>query len=141
MEHAATDKQNKRAMSGVEMPICGRATKPGASPVLQMPYRQCPAGCQYEKEELDRMLKEKVARSSALEWALSVILVPKSDGSFRFCVDSRRLNSLTHRNRYPIPRIDDFTDSLATPRYSRCSTQIVGSGKSQLQKKTPVKPL
>ena len=85
---------------------------PGATPVRQMPYRQGPKGRQYEKEEVDRMLREGVIQPSVSEWSSPVILLPKPDGSLRFCVDYRRLNTLTHRDRYPIPRMDECVDSL-----------------------------
>jgi hypothetical protein len=39
-------------------------------------------------------------------------MVPKSGGSTRFCIDSRRLNAITVRDSYPLPRIDECIDSL-----------------------------
>ena len=37
----------------------------------------------------------------------------KSDGTLRLCIDYRKLNELTNRNRYPLPRIDDMFDLLS----------------------------
>ena len=47
---------------------------------------------------------------------MPVILVPKPDGSIRFCVDYRRLNALTLRDRYPIPRMNECVDLLGNAK-------------------------
>jgi hypothetical protein len=40
------------------------------------------------------------------------VLAPKKDGDYRFCVDFRRVNSVTKKDAQPMPRIDDILDQL-----------------------------
>ena len=65
-----------------------------------------------ERKEVERMLSMKVIEPSTSEWAAPVVLVPKPDGSMRFCIDYRKLNSITERDMYPLPRMDHCLDSL-----------------------------
>jgi hypothetical protein len=87
------------------------------NPVFQHPYRAGPAARENEKQEVDRMLKLGVIEPSSAEWASPVVLIPKPDGSTRFCVDYRRLNGLTARDVYPLPRMDECLDSLGDAEY------------------------
>ena len=59
------------------------------------------------------MLKNKVIRPSTSPWSSPIIMVRKKDGSWRFCIDFRKLNSVTHKDAYPLPRIDETLESLA----------------------------
>ena len=85
---------------------------PGTRPLAQAPYRAGPRARQIEQAEVDRMLEAGVIEPSKSAWASPVVLVPKSDGSLRFCVDYRRLNASTIRDSYPLPRMDECIDSL-----------------------------
>ena len=63
------------------------------------------------------MEKQGVIRPSTSPWASPVVLVPKKDGTQRFCVDYRRLNAITKKDVYPLPRIDDILDTLGGNKY------------------------
>ena len=71
------------------------------------PRRLAPAGLRKEQECVKDMLTGGQIEASDSPWASPVVLVTKKDGSTRFCVDYRRLNSLTVKDAYPLARIDD----------------------------------
>ncbi len=86
---------------------------PGAHPVFTHPYTSGPEQREVIREIIEDLLKKRIA--SILynpSGPPPIVLVPKSDGNLRFCVDYRRLNALTVKDTYPIPRIDDCIDSL-----------------------------
>jgi Reverse transcriptase (RNA-dependent DNA polymerase) len=85
---------------------------PGSKPVHSHPYRAGPKAREMERQEVERMLKADVIEPACSEWASPVVLVPKPDGSLRFCVDYRKLNSITVKDTYPLPRMDESIDSL-----------------------------
>jgi hypothetical protein len=98
----------------------------GHEPIKQHP-RRIPFFLRSKVETMvEEMLQQKVIRPSQSPWASPIVLVAKKDGSTRFCVDYRKLNSVTKKDVYPLPRIDDTLDLLATNRFF--STLDLASG-------------
>jgi hypothetical protein len=85
---------------------------PGAKPAYSQPYRAGAKAREKESVEIHRMLRAGVIEPATSEWASPVVLVPKPDWSMRFCIDYRRLNTVTVRESYPLPRMDECIDSL-----------------------------
>jgi hypothetical protein len=88
----------------------------GAAPVRQ-PLRRTPQGFEGEEEKyLKDQLDCGVVRPSNSAWASPIVLVRKKDGSVRWCIDYRKVNDVTIKDAYPLPRIDMCIDCLATAK-------------------------
>jgi len=64
------------------------------------------------EEHVESMLKLGIIRPSASDHSSPIVLVKKSDGSIRFCVDYRKLNSATIKDHYPTPLIEERLNSV-----------------------------
>ena len=59
------------------------------------------------------MLAMGIVRPSTGPWASPVVIVPKPDGTIRFCIDYGKLNGVTKMDVYPIPRTDEMLEKIA----------------------------
>ena len=99
----------------------------GDHPPIKQHFRRVPFVYREKiSSMIDLMLSQGIIRPSTSPWASPVVLVPKKDGQLRFCVDYRRLNAVTKKDQYPLPRIDDILDMLGKKRYF--STLDLASG-------------
>ena len=84
----------------------------------QPPIRQQPCRTPFALREqvtmmVQDMLNNHVIQHSNSPWVSPIILVKKKDGSFHFCIDYCRLNSVTKMDVFPLPQIDDTLDLLS----------------------------
>ena len=86
-------------------------------PIKQSTRRPPIAAREAEDEILDEMLETGVIEPFNSSWASPVCLVKNKDGTFRFCIDYRRVNALSKKDAYPIPDIQDALDNLRGSRY------------------------
>ena len=88
-----------------------------ASPIKQHAYRVNMPKRLLMKKEVDYLLEHHLAVLSSSPWSSPCILVPKPDGTVRFCTDYRKVNAVTVPDSFPLPRIDDCVDTIGSARF------------------------
>lgn len=82
-------------------------------PFAKKPYRLSPRELEVLRETIKQQRAAGHIVPSKSAWGAPVLFVRKADGSLRMCIDYRGLNSVTVRNNYPLPRMDELVDRLA----------------------------
>eukprot|EP00741_Cyanophora_paradoxa_P004113 tig00000097_g3995.t1 len=100
-------------------------------PLYTVPRRLSPPAEKAAKAEIEKLLRDGLIEPSQAGFGSPVVLAPKKDGTMRFCVDYRKLNSLTERDVFPLPRIEDQLERLQGA--STFSTGDATSGFWQLE--------
>ena len=84
------------------------------------PHRMALVELQELRVQLQELPDKGFIRPSTSPWGASVLFAKKKDKTLRFCIDNRKLNRVTIKNRYPLSRIDDLFDQLRGARvYSK----------------------
>ncbi|XP_041484226.1 uncharacterized protein LOC121430866 [Lytechinus variegatus] len=90
-------------------------------PIKQHPYRLNPTKRDQVRAEVQMMLNNDIIEPSKSSWSSPIVLVPKPDGSQRFCIDYRKVNNVTKTDCYPLPRLEDCIDRVGN---AKCVSKI-----------------
>ncbi|OWZ10652.1 Gag-pol fusion protein [Phytophthora megakarya] len=82
-------------------------------PIMLKRCRQVLTKDELVDKNVTKMLSSGVIEECQDAWGFPVVLVRMKDGEVRFCVDYRALNKVTHRDIYPLPRIDETLEALS----------------------------
>ncbi|KAL5496553.1 hypothetical protein EMCRGX_G012859 [Ephydatia muelleri] len=88
-----------------------------AQPVHLSPRRIPQARREELRGLLRDMLESDVIQQSDSPWSSPIVLAKKHDGTTRFCVDYRKVNEVTRKDAYPLPRVDDTLDTLVGSKF------------------------
>jgi hypothetical protein len=86
--------------------------EPGHTPPSRPPYRLSRDELVELKEQLDELLAKGFIQPSVSPYGAPVLFVRKKEGTLRMCIDYRMLNSITIKNKYALPFVDELFDQL-----------------------------
>ncbi|KAI7814468.1 hypothetical protein IRJ41_019425, partial [Triplophysa rosa] len=87
------------------------------SPVTQRSYRIKPVKRDLMRQETKYLLEHGFAVPSSSPWCSPCLLIPKQDGTSRFCKDYRKINALTKADSYPMTRMEDCVDRVGNAKF------------------------
>ena len=85
-------------------------------PPVILPVRKVPLAVKEPlKKEIDRLVVQEILKpvDTPTDWVSSMVVVMKSNGKIRLCIDPKPLNQALKRNHYPLPVIDDLLPELS----------------------------
>jgi hypothetical protein len=104
---------------------------PNSSPPSIPPFRMSTVELAELKKQIDNLLAHGFIKPSLSEYGAPVLFVRKKTGELRMCIDYRRLNAITIKNSYGLPRVEELLDSIRGARWF--STLDLNSGYHQLR--------
>ncbi|GFW73101.1 retrovirus-related Pol polyprotein from transposon 297 [Trichonephila clavipes] len=100
-------------------------------PVSTAPYRLSPNRKEHLRKEIDNLLAHNIIEECEYPYAAPVVLVPKSNGTVRLCIDYRKLNAITIPDKYPLPLMDVLLHDAKSTAFM--STLDLKSGYHQVE--------
>ncbi|GFW04596.1 retrovirus-related Pol polyprotein from transposon 297 [Trichonephila clavipes] len=100
-------------------------------PVSIAPYRLTPNRKEHLRKEIDNLLAHNIIEECESPYAAPVVLVPKSNGTVRLCIDYRKLNAITIPDKYPLPLMDVLLHDTKSTAFM--STLDLKSGYHQVE--------
>jgi len=95
------------------------------SPHFEQLRRHLTAQLPVIDEHVQHMLEHDVLEPAASPWCSNVVMVWKQDGTMRLCVDYCKLNSLTTKDKFPLPKTDTCLDTLnGCEFFSTCDLRL-----------------
>jgi len=88
-----------------------------ALPIKQRFYQTSYKNQLFIKDEIQRLLESGLIIPSNSQWASPVVVVEKKNGKKRLCIDYQKLNRVTKKDSYPLPRIDDMLETLSNAQW------------------------
>ena len=85
------------------------------------------------KDHLDHMLDVGAIKPRKSAWSNAVVLVWKTDGGLRFCIDFQRLNAWTRKDAFPLPQIHNAIDALSGSKYYMIVDLLSGSWQTPME--------
>ena len=124
-EHQAQELErflNKRLSSASKYPRAILLAKHhidvrGHPPIKQRYRNYSTKTTAYMNKELDKFLEAGMVKPSANEWSHSIVMVTKSDGTYRMCLDFRKVNEVAKKDVYPLSHMDTFLSKLRSAKY------------------------
>ena len=123
----SVDEEERGETDLIQLSIDTGEASPIKQPARRMPY----AARQEVARHIQKMQEANIIQPSSSPWSSPIVLVKKKDGTLRFCVDYRRLNSVTKADTFPLPRMDDISDQLRNCKFF--STLDLKSGYWQIR--------
>ena len=116
MSHAECFAKSSRDLGSCEV-LEHQILTDNSKPIHENPYPSAYKQKEILRSQITEMPNDGVIEPSSSPWSSPVILVKKKDNTWRFCVDFRKLNSLTTKDVYPLPRIDEALSRLEGTKY------------------------
>ena len=82
----------------------------GTTPISRASYRMTPTELKELKTQLQEILDKGFIQPSVSPWGAPILFVKKKDGTLWMCIDYRKINKVTVKNKYLLPRIEDLFD-------------------------------